>query len=814
MIASRFFMLPGAGGASRSHLIHNRLWQHSELMIKQIMLGQEKISTAKMRVVGTIESLLLISDWHPRAAHFPTDTEGWDAVFIDTEYDREHHVFKPAKRASRMSWMLLGLATNLAYELGVLPHDHHQTQTRNVAPSSDELRKFRAQRLLYTYMTQTATKLGYRSVLLPESVAITASRSVTADGNVEKQRSWNAYMNAYLELTRLSKLASYMFFQSAAQLQSVLQNDNYPDLVEHFQASLSSWSATHALSLENVLEPLKDSLLVELHHLRACIGAIAIQAVVQRASGSDTSVARADGLASYMTAKDVGLLQEVISDSSMVLEIAAVSSFKTHLACATARIRLNVISASVFLPKAISLGSPATDVETALHTLDRCTMTFKAYPQDDMDFAMRYADLIDKHALNLKNSFVSSSGQPRGTSSGSNGTLSSLAISTGPVSDMEQPGFWRDFQFDSSLAPFGDSVDQLSQGFDIDSLNFLWNLSDRIARLDGMEEELGMSSTEYVTCVSILFVGYILGQIPSNMLITRVRPSWFMAGAMALWAVVSTLTAVAKDFKGLLLTRFFLGVTEAPFYPGALYMLAMFYTRQEIATRISILFTANICGAAFAGLIAIGGVITFIVSAASAFVLPDEPQNTRWLTAEERQLAHSRVASDTVELHENTSTWRGLLEASRDPRLWVLIFMQHFHMGASNFKNFFPTIVETLGFTRNVTLVLTCPPYLVSGVVSIAWAASCGHFNERVWHITVAKAVAVIGFVVACSTLNVGARYSAMCLFALGVSGCSSIILGWVSSTCGQTREKKAISLALVNTIATIGPIYIPVNCL
>ncbi|TDZ39590.1 hypothetical protein C8035_v005360 [Colletotrichum spinosum] len=491
MIASRFFMLPGEGGASRSHLIHNRLWQHCELMIKRIMLGQEKISTAKMRVVGTIESLLLISDWRPRAVHFPPDTEGWDAVFIDTEYDREHRkrtndqdpllrwqrdVFEPAKRASRMSWMLLGLATNLAYELGVLPHDHHQTS--NVAPSSDELRKFRAQKLLYTCMTQTATKLGYHSVL-PESIAITVSRSVTADGNVETQRSWNAYMNAYLELTRLSKLVSSMFFQSAAQLQSVLQNDNYPDLVEHFQASLSSWGATHALSLENVLEPLKDSLLIELHHLRACIGAIAIHAVVQRASGSDTSVARADGLASYMTAKYVGLLQEVISDSSMVLEIATVSSFKTHLGYAPARIRLNVISASAFLLKAISLGSPATDVETALHTLDRCTTTFKAYPPDDMDFAMRYADLTDRHALNLKNRFVSSSGQQRGTSGGSNNTVSSLAISTGPVSDMEQPGFWRDFQFDLSLAPFGDSVYQLSQGFDIDSLNFLWNLSDR-----------------------------------------------------------------------------------------------------------------------------------------------------------------------------------------------------------------------------------------------------------------------------------------------------------------------------------------------
>lgn len=170
---------------------------------------------------------------------------------------------------------------------------------------------------------------------------------------------------------------------------------------------------------------------------------------------------------------------------------------------------------------------------------------------------------------------------------------------------------------------------------------------------------------------------------------------------MALWAVVSTLTAVTKDFRGLLLTRFFLGVTEAPFYPGALYILAMFYTKAEIATRLSILFTANICGTAFAGLIAIGvfemsgvagiagwrwlfilqGILTFIVSIASAWILPDEPYNTRWLSEDEKLLATSRMDADTTELRTNTSILVGLLDALKDVRLWVLIFMQHLHLG-------------------------------------------------------------------------------------------------------------------------------------
>lgn len=69
-----------------------------------------------------------------------------------------------------------------------------------------------------------------------------------------------------------------------------------------------------------------------------------------------------------------------------------------------------------------------------------------------------------------------------------------------------------------------------------------------------------------------------------------------------------------------------------------------------------------------------------------------------------------------------------------------------------------------------------------------------------------------MGFVLACATMNTGARYFAMCTFATGVYACNSVILGWVSSTCGQTKEKKAISLAIVNTVAAISPIYTPVN--
>lgn len=84
------------------------------------------------------------------------------------------------------------------------------------------------------------------------------------------------------------------------------------------------------------------------------------------------------------------------------------------------------------------------------------------------------------------------------------------------------------------------------------------------ARLNDLEEDLGMTGTEFNTTVSILFVGYVLMQVPSNMMITKVRPGLYMSGWMLVWAAVSGCTALVQNFGGLVACRFFLGITEAP----------------------------------------------------------------------------------------------------------------------------------------------------------------------------------------------------------------------------------------------------------
>lgn len=125
-------------------------------------------------------------------------------------------------------------------------------------------------------------------------------------------------------------------------------------------------------------------------------------------------------------------------------------------------------------------------------------------------------------------------------------------------------------------------------------------------------------------------------------------------------------------------------------------------------------------------------------------------------------------------------------------------------------KNFFPSVVKTLGFSDTITLVLTCPPYLIAGAVTIAVSWSSGRFNERTWHITISKAVAVVGFVAAGATLNVAGRYVCMTIFTIGTYGVNSLILGWCGSVCGQTKEKKAVAISMVTMIMNISFIWTP----
>jgi MFS transporter, ACS family, DAL5 transporter family protein len=134
-------------------------------------------------------------------------------------------------------------------------------------------------------------------------------------------------------------------------------------------------------------------------------------------------------------------------------------------------------------------------------------------------------------------------------------------------------------------------------------LNYLDRSNLAQARQGTLEKDLNMKGDDYNLVTSILFVGYLLMQLPSNLLITRIRPSLYLGTVMTVWGVVSTCNSAVHSFPSLVVVRFLLGFVEAPFFPGAVFLMNSWYTRAELTRRISWLYSGNAIAQMFGGLI-------------------------------------------------------------------------------------------------------------------------------------------------------------------------------------------------------------------
>ncbi|KAH6686644.1 major facilitator superfamily domain-containing protein [Plectosphaerella plurivora] len=371
---------------------------------------------------------------------------------------------------------------------------------------------------------------------------------------------------------------------------------------------------------------------------------------------------------------------------------------------------------------------------------------------------------------------------------------------------------------------------------------YMFNYLDRNniaqARLDDFEGDLGLVGNQFNVAVSILNVGYMIAQLPSNMILTRVRPSIYLPCCVIVWSAVSAATAGVQNFSGLIGVRFVLGIVEAPFFPGAFFMLSAWYTRKELALRTAILYSGLVLATAFSGLIAAGifaGLSNvsglhgwqwlFIIEGAGSAVaaifafilLPDFPESKtgsgKWLfTASEKELARQRIALDRVSLPEaDRSIWHGLGLAVKDIRTWIFVIILCANHTAYGFNNFFPTIVRSMNLgSRTITLVLTAPPYLFGAIISFLVAYSSDRFNERGYHISAPMVVAIAGFIISAATLNKSARYFASFLYCSGAFAANAAVYSWAASSLNQTPEKRACATAIVNLLSQLGNIWSP----
>lgn len=120
-----------------------------------------------------------------------------------------------------------------------------------------------------------------------------------------------------------------------------------------------------------------------------------------------------------------------------------------------------------------------------------------------------------------------------------------------------------------------------------------------------MEEDLDMvGGHKYNHTLTIFFISYALAEPVTNVLLKRLTPRVFFTGIIISWGTIMTLMGLVENFAGLMVARFFLGLTEAGLFPGVNYYLSCWYKRGELGIRAATFFSAAALAGSFGGLLA------------------------------------------------------------------------------------------------------------------------------------------------------------------------------------------------------------------
>lgn len=371
--------------------------------------------------------------------------------------------------------------------------------------------------------------------------------------------------------------------------------------------------------------------------------------------------------------------------------------------------------------------------------------------------------------------------------------------------------------------------------------NYLDRTNIASARLGGLEEELNLTSTQYQTAISVLFVGYITMQIPCNIILNRLgKPSLFISVIMTTWGIISTATGAVQSYGGLIAVRVLLGFVESGFFGCCLYYLSCWYTKKELGLRNSILYSGSLISGAFSALISMGiikgmdnvkglrawrwcfiieGAITVATVPLAYFILPDNPSNTKFLSQQEKDLVMWKLKMDVGDSDDDKAVLGegedghnsfvfALNLALSDIKVWLLTGCFSFLVAACGVTNFFPSVVKTLQFDKMITLCLTAPPYCIAVVTTFIWSWHSDRTGERFWHIVSPLILAFVAFIIAVSSLNTVARYIAMCLMPTGLYCPFILIISCMSICVPRPPLKRAISLSIMNCLANSTSIW------
>jgi ACS family phthalate transporter-like MFS transporter len=379
-------------------------------------------------------------------------------------------------------------------------------------------------------------------------------------------------------------------------------------------------------------------------------------------------------------------------------------------------------------------------------------------------------------------------------------------------------------------------------------LNYIDRVNISFAHLQ-FRADIGLTEASYGLGVGVFYIGYVLFEIPSNLLLRKIGPRRTIARIMVLWGLVSLSMMFVRNPTHFYIARIALGIAEAGFFPGIVYYLTSWFPDRHRA-RVLSLFVLGIAVAGMTGgpisgwilstadgwhalhawqwLFLLEGIPPVLVGICALWYLPDSAATAHWLSPAEkalvaRELDENGSGASGANVASGASGASGKARAAgthriehfgaalRNPRVYICAFGYFTITWAGSVLNFWaPSVIRQAGVANpwHIGLV-SAVPYLIGAIGMLAASRHSDAHNERLWHFAGCALVAAAG----ATLLGFGhasfvTAIAGLALVAIGYLSCTAIF--WTIPAAFLSGTASAGAIALISSIGQLGSLTAP----
>ncbi|GAC1315835.1 MAG: MFS transporter [Collimonas sp.] len=360
-------------------------------------------------------------------------------------------------------------------------------------------------------------------------------------------------------------------------------------------------------------------------------------------------------------------------------------------------------------------------------------------------------------------------------------------------------------------------------------ISFLDRINIGFAQLH-MQKDLGFSDAMYGLGAAVFYIGYVLCEVPSNLLLEKFGARKTFSRIMVLWGLASVGMMYVSTPTHFYILRFFLGVFEAGFFPGIVLYLTYWYPVGRRAAVLSIFFAgvavAGVLGGLISGWImqgmagvygmygwqwmfAIEGAPAIILAVVAWFYLDDHPKLAKWLSPAEKQTIEDNLLNDPRQLKSQKG--HSLTDALRNPLVYLFSFI-YFALTCAVLMLVFwmPLIIRDLGVSDVLHISLySALPNAIGAIGVILIARHSDRKAERRKHFAFCVTGGAIALLML--TLRLDSFVAMMAILSIAAALLyAAMPIFWALATSYLSGMAAAGGIALISSIGITSGIVSP----